>query len=357
MSEQDIIRELKALNQKFDTINGKTPELSNGKVPVVSSSTPLPSGAATENTLEALLIELRLKADLAETQPISVASLPLPTGAATENTLSVLSTKIETQALSAIVGADAKALATINVPAQLQAVRGKLDGWSLVLKSGKNPDIDTGTVPEDVWNGGGVYTGFPTGAPEELQVFSSSALDVGTVTFLYLANSSSTVYQSHTVAINGTTIINTGITAYRIHSASFSSTANTATTFNQGIISIRHRTTTTNVFIAMPVATNQSYMAGYTIPAGHTGYLIRNKWVLSGGSTSSFSDVAFWIRLSGQSPRLRRNDTVVFGSPSISSITGGLALPAGTDIIPRVNTASANNLIVVCSYDILLIPN
>jgi hypothetical protein len=37
--------------------------------------------------LSAILTELQLKADLSETQPVSLASLPLPTGAATEATL------------------------------------------------------------------------------------------------------------------------------------------------------------------------------------------------------------------------------------------------------------------------------
>jgi len=43
----------------------------------------LPTGAATEQGLDDLLTELRLKADLTETQPISAASLPLPSGAST----------------------------------------------------------------------------------------------------------------------------------------------------------------------------------------------------------------------------------------------------------------------------------
>lgn len=40
-------------------------------------------GPAEEGTLLSLITELQLKADLTETQPVSVASLPLPTGAST----------------------------------------------------------------------------------------------------------------------------------------------------------------------------------------------------------------------------------------------------------------------------------
>lgn len=75
--------------------------------PVSIASSPLPTGAATEatlsslngkdfatqTTLAALLTELQLKADLTETQPVSMASSPLPTGAATEATLSSLDGK------------------------------------------------------------------------------------------------------------------------------------------------------------------------------------------------------------------------------------------------------------------------
>lgn len=43
---------------------------------------------ATQTTLAELLVELQLKADLSETQPVSAATLPLPTGASTEATLS-----------------------------------------------------------------------------------------------------------------------------------------------------------------------------------------------------------------------------------------------------------------------------
>lgn len=57
------------------------------------TSSALPTGAATSAKQDLLLAELQLKADLTETQPVSVTSLPLPSGAATEATLSTRATE------------------------------------------------------------------------------------------------------------------------------------------------------------------------------------------------------------------------------------------------------------------------
>ncbi len=65
---------------------------------------------ATQTTLVALLAELELKADLTETQPISVASLPLPTGAtiATKQDTMIASLQVidDLQGALVSVGAD-----------------------------------------------------------------------------------------------------------------------------------------------------------------------------------------------------------------------------------------------------------
>jgi hypothetical protein len=53
---------------------------------------------ATAAKQDLLLAELQLKADLTETQPVSVASLPLPTGAATQTTLAALLTELQLKA-------------------------------------------------------------------------------------------------------------------------------------------------------------------------------------------------------------------------------------------------------------------
>lgn len=48
-----------------------------------------------ESGQASILAELQLKADLTETQPVSVASLPLPTGASTEATLALIKAKTD----------------------------------------------------------------------------------------------------------------------------------------------------------------------------------------------------------------------------------------------------------------------
>ena len=52
--------------------------------------------------------------------------------------------------------------------------------YEIDTKFGRNPDIDTGSTPEDLWNGGSVYTGFNATQDEDIEVFSANAADAGT---------------------------------------------------------------------------------------------------------------------------------------------------------------------------------
>lgn len=57
----------------------------------------------------------------------------------------------------------------------LARVAGKVPGQTLLYVSGYNSDAGTG--PEDIWEGGGQYTGHPTNTPQILEVLSSSVND------------------------------------------------------------------------------------------------------------------------------------------------------------------------------------
>lgn len=227
-----------------------------------------------------------------------------------------------------------------------------------VNKSGENPDVDTGTLPEAVWNGGGAYTGFPTTAPvggTELQVVSSSAADIGTLFITYLETSASTQYTTIGVPVTGVTPSNTGINAYRVHTAYYSSTANPSTQFNAGTIQVRYRQNNAVVFLAMPIGRNQTYMSGYTIPAGKKGLLLPTTWTVAGAAGNTISG-AMYIREFNKSPRFRRNAKASFGVPVRDEYTVPIVLPELTDVMPYVTLANGNNIIAQALFDVILSP-
>jgi len=258
-----------------------------------------------------------------------------------------------TSALNSVIQEDADAIVSRNIDYEQALVRGLFQNNSLVLKSGRNPSITSASVPEDVINGSTPYTGFPLTSPEELQFFSDSVSDTGTVTFLYLATATSTAYQTGTVTLNGTTPVNSGITAYRVHSMSYNN--GSTATFNAGTITCRWRTTTSVIFLTIPPSTSQSYSAIYTVPFGCTGY-IKRVFCEVADSASVAVQGALWTRLSGQSPRLRRNFSCQTGSAYNDVIYGGLVFPSMTDIALRITNSTSNSAtIVVGGFDLILV--
>lgn len=232
----------------------------------------------------------------------------------------------------------------------LSIAQGNISGSSWVLKSGRNPDVDTATVPEDIWNGGGAYAGFPLTAPETVQAFSSSASDTGILTITYLPSATATAYIQGSVTLTGTTPVDFPFTAYRVHSAFYTD----GVTGNIGEITVRWKITTTVIFLKIPIGTNQSYMAGYTVPFGSRGYIYEVFCSIQGSATASV-DGALWIRLSGAQFRLRRNFNAASGFAYRETLDGRLVLPALTDIQMRITNCSANNTPVVGGYTILVV--
>lgn len=242
----------------------------------------------------------------------------------------------------------------MELPSDLSIAIGLFGDASIVNKFGRNVDVDSGSAPEDIWNGGGVYTGFPTGTPEVLEVFSGSASDTGTFTFTYLESSSDTAWKTHSVTLNGTTKVNTGKTVYRMHTARYSS--GNSTGFNIGEITARHVTTTANIFCKMPIGRSQTNVAAYTVPIGCTAYIRRLFCRVIGGTSGTVSG-ALWVRTLNDSPRLRRPFSASNADAFEEIPYGGLVIDAGSDIIIRITTASANNLDIIAGYDLVLVKN
>lgn len=262
--------------------------------------------------------------------------------------------------LSGTVQQDADAIVVRSVDYEFDIASGRFQGVSIVNKFGTNSDIDTGSVPEDIWEGGGLYTGFPTGTAETLSVVSASANDTaagsGARTIRIVGLDANFNVQSETVTLNGTTPVNTVNTFMRAHTATVLTSGSSNTAFNAGLITIKHTTTTANVFLTMLAGRNQTNCSAYTVPAGYTAYMRHFRVVVEGGASSTANGY-FYVGAYGASPRYRRPFVTTSGSILDVNIFGGLIFDEKTDLVLRIAAVSANNSVVYGGYDLILVAN
>lgn len=241
---------------------------------------------------------------------------------------------------------------------EVMVSHGFIEGAAIFNKFGRNPDVDTATTPEDMWGAGGMYTGFPDTTLETLSVSSTDVNDtaVGTGARAVRVSGLDANYsiQTETIPLNGTTPSSGTLLFRRVHTATVVSAGSAGV--NLGLISITHTTTTSNVFINIQIGFNQSQNASFTIPAGHTGYMIDIHGAIRGG-VNAVADGYIWTRNFGFPFRARRPFTIGVNSPLRDDVYGGLAFPEKSDLTLRVTLVTTNNIDIGAGYDLLLLKN
>lgn len=156
---------------------------------------------------------------------------------------------------------------------------------------GINIDVDTAAA-EDVCETGGVYAGqpvLPTQAAETINIVSSSTADAaagtGQRTIRVEGLDASMNYVSETFTMNGTTPVVSTSTWTRVLRV-FGLTAGSGGV-NAGAITVKHNTTTANVFAVVAAGRAQAMLAAFTVPAGKTAKIKR--W---GGQVSGLNATA-----------------------------------------------------------------
>lgn len=226
---------------------------------------------------------------------------------------------------------------------------GLFKGYSWVNRFGRNLNIST-AGNEDICEQGGLYSGFPMGDPEEFVIELDNPADIGCyVQFRYLADFTSETYTIVKIQTTGLTT-NTGHFGVRAPRAKHDN----GSTFNTGNITIRHITTTANVFCVIPAGLGQTRIAGDTIPFNGFGLVKNIVCELYKNQTTNVIG-ALWVRKLGESPVLLREFTATNENASIDYMKyGGIELSGWHDFIIRIDQCSSNNTSVFGKVDFKL---
>lgn len=302
---------------------------------------------------DGMAVETEQQLSGAHRQVVKIAESTLPSGAATaaNQTDGTQQTRITDGTDVAGVTADG----ALQVQDRYLAIaKGDVTGHSLMLKFGRNPDIDQ--TEETIWEGGGTYTYDSTA--QSLEILSSSADDTsagtGARTVTLIGQDGSNVEQTVTITMNGTSAVAISGTWLRVYRCSVTTAG--SGNVNAGTLTVRIAGGGATRLV-VGAGNGQTLMAVYTIPAGKTGYMLRYYASLNTATpaTAASMDVRLFTKPPGGVINLKHQQATMagfleynFGAP--------FRITEKTDIYLNAST-SANNSDVCGGFDIVLVTN
>ena len=230
-------------------------------------------------------------------------------------------------------------------------------GLHFILRFGENPDMTVVSTPEDIWSGGGLYTGFPTGTAETVEILSDNAADTAagtgarSVQVTGLDENFLTVTES--IALNGTTPVAT-TSLWTRSSLGLVETAGSGEKY-AGTITIRHTTTPANVFNIIPPGRNATQSCVFTVPADKRMVITHHRVSISRANDNKTSGV-YSLRarsFGGVFLALAYADITTTSSP-VHEYRTGIALPPNTDVKFEIDSVADNNTAAVAMFEAIL---
>lgn len=237
--------------------------------------------------------------------------------------------------------------------------------YTFVDKFGHNPDVDTLTVPEDVWDGGGLYPWPAAAAATTIQ--SDDPVDDGTPapggtgarTVLVQGLDTNLALISETVTLNGVAAVALANEYFRVFRA-YVVTAGSGGV-NAGNITVQHGAT---VLAQISIGVGQTLMAIYTTPVSIAGVAmpvarLTSYYVEMGRQLNATAEVALIQRdATSSEPAWNTKVDHHINSNGTSAIQRKFSIPLelqpGTDIRWTCNEVSANNTDVSAGFEITL---
>jgi len=247
----------------------------------------------------------------------------------------------------------------------IEVAKGQIQDHSLIFKYGRSPELNSSDAPADVWtyaDNAADYT-YPTVAATNY-ISSSDNADTTEITVEGLDADWNPQTATVTLAGNTKTEIGTGLTWIRVFRAFNSGSSSIA-----GTVYVYEDDTTstpgvpddpTKVKAHILAVDQQTYMALYTVPDGHTAYFLGGAVSLITGASSSKSATVELQTTNGNGIFLSKEliQLVSAGSSNFAQdlhALGPLAIPARTDVKARIRTIGANSTGITAYYGILLV--
>ena len=268
---------------------------------------------------------------------------------------------IRTENGTSIIDAEYNAIQTKpTTDFYLEVAEQEYNKYSYLHKFGRNNDIDVDGGFETIWNGGGDYTGFPTQS-ETLEIRSNDIDDTfggagaWTVEISGLLNSTFHEQPTVTINLNGTSWVTIDSNLYYRASRIKVTSAGSPDATNEGEITLRHTTTTSNIFAVLPIGYGQTMISATTVPANKKAFL--NSWYASiGNKIKGVSTIRLVMRDSGGVWQVKEEFSI--SGEGNSYVLRQYMVPknninAGTDIKIMADS-SINNLAIAAGMDFML---
>ena len=225
----------------------------------------------------------------------------------------------------------------------LDIARGLYANASTIHKFGGNSDIDTGSTPESVWSGGGLYPWSEFNNHQFLFLQSDNAADTGSVNVQGLDNNYNLI--SEDVSINGLSSISTQYQYKRVFRLKYSNG-----TSNVGIITARAGSGTGTVTAQIDAGAGQTLMALYTVPKDYTAYLVYLDITVDANKVAHID-----LKAREPSTDFRIKHPVEITGQYGREFPMPISFPEKTDIDLVVSSVESNNTKVSANFDLILI--
>lgn len=236
-----------------------------------------------------------------------------------------------------------------------QISRGALYGFSAFGTAGVNRSVNTNSVPEDIWGGGGLFPYQTTAV--QLEAVSDSANDAsagtGARTVVVLGLDANWTVISEVLATNGTTPVTTTKSFFRINA--FRSLTCGAAGGNVGSITLRVAGGGATQAFMRP-GEGQCMRGLYTVPAGFTAYLLDAFVAIVRAGTNESVEFSFNAR-TNLGPWITRNIFSVSanGVSTLHIMPRVLgAMPEKSDIRFTASAVSADNTTAQATFVVVL---